>query len=120
MANAGLGILIALGIGIAATLALLYYRPGSQAHQYNDNERTRDYYSQQNSWSQTTNKRNTRQKNRKPNGAASEKKESICTICMTEGRDEFISLPCSHEFHRLCIINWKKESPTCPLCRYAL
>lgn len=117
MANPGLGIplVIALGIGIVVTLGVLLFGPSQpQSYDHENAQSSRDY-SHQNSWSQTNSSRNGHLKKRKQN--ASKKKESVCTICLIDDNEEYISLRCSHEFHKLCISNWEKQSPTCPICR---
>lgn len=45
-----------------------------------------------------------------------------CAICQLEpiGMGEWIyDLPCKHEFHRWCLVNWlvNMERSSCPLCR---
>ncbi|XP_068667377.1 uncharacterized protein [Aristolochia californica] len=42
-----------------------------------------------------------------------------CPICMDEyGKDNPpVETHCSHVFHKECILNWYKQSPTCPFCR---
>ncbi|KAH7476582.1 hypothetical protein PRIC1_000589 [Phytophthora ramorum] len=44
-----------------------------------------------------------------------------CVICLSElqsGADEFVSLPCGHQFHLPCIRSWLKLRSTCPSCRF--
>ncbi|PWZ25096.1 E3 ubiquitin-protein ligase RLIM [Zea mays] len=47
-----------------------------------------------------------------------------CTICLNDYEDgvEIAITPCPgrHEFHPRCIVNWLRQSNTCPLCRHAL
>lgn len=51
-----------------------------------------------------------------------------CTICMEEfningdgdGTVEVLVMPCGHEFHQQCIVQWLQTSHVCPLCRYCL
>eukprot|EP00268_Persea_americana_P010232 TRINITY_DN14147_c0_g1_i1.p1 TRINITY_DN14147_c0_g1~~TRINITY_DN14147_c0_g1_i1.p1 ORF type:complete len:216 (-),score=15.99 TRINITY_DN14147_c0_g1_i1:121-768(-) len=49
-------------------------------------------------------------------------KSSTCTICL----DDFIvgmhlkCMPCMHLFHKDCIVNWLKQSNSCPICRSKL
>lgn len=45
-----------------------------------------------------------------------------CTICLDELAvgAEASTLPCRHQFHRRCIVEWLKTSHFCPLCRFAL
>ena len=49
------------------------------------------------------------------------KKQKECTdcpICMdTINSCDLEHTPCKHSFHRNCMIEWKKRSNTCPLCR---
>ena len=55
---------------------------------------------------------------------------TICTICWDDLPDEaaepdaaalsITRLPCRHEFHRTCLMDWFRSqdvSPTCPICR---
>lgn len=46
----------------------------------------------------------------------------VCTICRDEmGEGEFINqLPCSHYYHRDCIVPWLELKNTCPVCRFEL
>ncbi|XP_017488190.1 PREDICTED: E3 ubiquitin-protein ligase RING1-like, partial [Rhagoletis zephyria] len=42
-----------------------------------------------------------------------------CSICK-EGlleRDDILITACSHNFHRICLLNWLKKNPSCPQCR---
>jgi hypothetical protein len=50
--------------------------------------------------------------------AQSEKKR--CGICLE--KENLISLPCheSHQYHQVCIEEWKKINPHCPTCRKPL
>ncbi|CAI5744878.1 unnamed protein product [Peronospora destructor] len=44
-----------------------------------------------------------------------------CVICLSElqsGVDEFVALPCGHQFHLPCIRSWLKLRSTCPSCRF--
>ncbi|KAL3661030.1 hypothetical protein V7S43_014046 [Phytophthora oleae] len=43
-----------------------------------------------------------------------------CVICLSElqNGDEFVSLPCGHQFHLPCIRSWLKLRSTCPSCRF--
>jgi len=42
-----------------------------------------------------------------------------CCICYDDYCKGMIMhmLPCDHIFHDVCIYNWFKKDPTCPLCR---
>lgn len=50
-------------------------------------------------------------------------KDIDCVICLEqlvlEGRN-IVCMPCSHMFHRDCIITWLDRSHCCPICRYDL
>eukprot|EP01091_Cochliopodium_minus_P018377 TRINITY_DN7439_c0_g1_i1.p1 TRINITY_DN7439_c0_g1~~TRINITY_DN7439_c0_g1_i1.p1 ORF type:complete len:200 (+),score=31.81 TRINITY_DN7439_c0_g1_i1:41-640(+) len=48
--------------------------------------------------------------------------ETSCTICMDDfvSRDKVVVLPCSHNFHRDCVVKWFHSSKLCPICRYEL
>ncbi|KAG7592222.1 Zinc finger RING-type [Arabidopsis thaliana x Arabidopsis arenosa] len=43
-----------------------------------------------------------------------------CTICLEEFKDgaRVVTLPCGHEFHDKCIVDWFATSHFCPLCRF--
>ena len=54
-----------------------------------------------------------------------------CSICLKElsyddrdcdGRDDqkMVQMPCSHVYHKTCIVRWLETSHMCPLCRYAM
>eukprot|EP01129_Flabellula_baltica_P002798 TRINITY_DN12665_c0_g1_i1.p1 TRINITY_DN12665_c0_g1~~TRINITY_DN12665_c0_g1_i1.p1 ORF type:complete len:141 (+),score=18.08 TRINITY_DN12665_c0_g1_i1:207-629(+) len=45
-----------------------------------------------------------------------------CVICMGgyEMGDEVNKLECSHMFHNVCLIDWLKQTNTCPFCRFEL
>lgn len=45
------------------------------------------------------------------------KNEDDCTICYNTLQEDSIKLRCSHMFHKSCINQWIKTSPTCPICR---
>ena len=48
-----------------------------------------------------------------------EEEVDACPICLEElknGESEQ-ELVCSHFFHKKCIVEWKKQNSTCPLCR---
>ncbi|KAI4338148.1 hypothetical protein L6164_016494 [Bauhinia variegata] len=47
--------------------------------------------------------------------------EGQCCICLDDFQtdmDESVTTPCSHTFHKVCILKWLKENNACPLCRY--
>uniref|UniRef100_K3WCZ8 RING-type domain-containing protein n=1 Tax=Globisporangium ultimum (strain ATCC 200006 / CBS 805.95 / DAOM BR144) TaxID=431595 RepID=K3WCZ8_GLOUD len=54
----------------------------------------------------------------------------VCCICLTKrsrchseqqrhdgSAQMMVKLPCNHQFHEDCVIDWFNASPTCPLCR---
>ena len=43
--------------------------------------------------------------------------ENPCSICLEvfQPNDEVMRLPCFHEFHAACVINWLKKSRCCPV-----
>ncbi|KAL3742523.1 hypothetical protein ACJRO7_017915 [Eucalyptus globulus] len=45
-----------------------------------------------------------------------------CSICLEDFHraEKVTELPCSHVFHRRCIIKWLEGSNSCPLCRSQL
>ena len=52
----------------------------------------------------------------------SENEEFDCPVCLKrcELDDEFCRLPCSHRFHKECIMPWLEKTSSCPLCRKEL
>ncbi|KAF8026031.1 hypothetical protein BT93_F2754 [Corymbia citriodora subsp. variegata] len=48
--------------------------------------------------------------------------EDCCSICLEEFHraEKVTELPCSHVFHRRCIIRWLEDRDSCPLCRCQL
>ncbi|KAI4338158.1 hypothetical protein L6164_016502 [Bauhinia variegata] len=47
--------------------------------------------------------------------------EEQCSICLDDYEVEMgicVSIPCSHHFHKDCIMKWLEESNTCPMCRF--
>ncbi|KAM6546712.1 hypothetical protein CsatB_027448 [Cannabis sativa] len=49
--------------------------------------------------------------------------DNNCTICqenlLFEGL-KIVEMPCSHLFHKNCIVSWLKINHLCPLCRYSM
>ncbi|KAL1214372.1 RING-H2 finger protein ATL70 [Cardamine amara subsp. amara] len=49
--------------------------------------------------------------------------EECCSVCLMRMEEEDVikSLPCSHEFHSLCVETWFNVSRKicCPLCRFS-
>ncbi|CAK7355637.1 unnamed protein product [Dovyalis caffra] len=47
---------------------------------------------------------------------------SSCAICLENmvTSSPVTCLPCSHKFHKTCIVLWLERSPMCPLCRFEL
>ena len=43
-----------------------------------------------------------------------------CSICMEINYNQVIITDCNHEFHKKCLFEWMKNSPTCPICRNQL
>jgi len=45
-----------------------------------------------------------------------------CAVCKDEYalNEKVIELPCSHTFHKDCIVPWLKQHNTCPVCRKSL
>jgi hypothetical protein len=40
-----------------------------------------------------------------------------CAICLEILTKNVKKLSCNHIFHKKCIVQWKRKSNTCPLCR---
>ncbi|EXC26030.1 E3 ubiquitin-protein ligase RING1 [Morus notabilis] len=59
-------------------------------------------------------------------GADEASKWCNCTICLEElsldwnDNQTVLRMPCSHLYHRDCIVQWLEISHLCPLCRYAV
>ncbi|XP_024029050.1 E3 ubiquitin-protein ligase SDIR1 [Morus notabilis] len=49
-----------------------------------------------------------------------ESKLMTCGICTEEVMigSQLIRMPCSHQFHEDCILQWLNKANSCPLCRY--
>ncbi|PKI47185.1 RING-H2 finger protein ATL22-like [Punica granatum] len=47
-----------------------------------------------------------------------------CSICTEEyvsgGSSEVVCMPCSHAYHRHCIIEWLRRNHVCPICRFQM
>ena len=45
--------------------------------------------------------------------------DDLCSICLNNLDDEqtYTLEACGHQFHTKCIINWFRNSSTCPCCR---
>lgn len=45
--------------------------------------------------------------------------EESCCVCMCdiEHKDVAIKLPCGHEFHEECVMQWLDHRTTCPICK---
>ena len=47
---------------------------------------------------------------------AHEDAEEICPICLEARVGDVVGLPCTHVFHRGCILRWFEEKMSCPTC----
>jgi E3 ubiquitin-protein ligase RNF115/126 len=49
-------------------------------------------------------------------------RQDECPICLSdfESKDQVISLPCGHLYHKVCGLQWLSEHNVCPTCRYKL
>jgi len=45
-----------------------------------------------------------------------------CSVCLSEIEmgAETLLIPCGHMYHSNCILDWLKQSNTCPVCRFEL
>ena len=45
-----------------------------------------------------------------------------CTICQVEYKlgDRLVKLPCSHDYHKDCVVKWLKQRDSCPMCRRSI
>ena len=48
-----------------------------------------------------------------------------CCVCLENisfggGKAKVLEMPCSHAFHKDCIVQWLQTSHFCPLCRYSM
>lgn len=57
-----------------------------------------------------------------PAAAGDDGGEKVCVVCMEKLRteDPTAILPCLHQYHEDCILQWLQQSRTCPLCRFML
>jgi hypothetical protein len=48
--------------------------------------------------------------------------KTTCSVCMEEFKlsDMATKLPCTHMFHKDCLMPWLQSNHTCPVCRFAL
>jgi hypothetical protein len=40
-----------------------------------------------------------------------------CSICMEKFNNDRINIPCGHNFHSKCILDWFEKDMSCPICR---
>ncbi|PON66848.1 43kDa postsynaptic protein [Parasponia andersonii] len=59
----------------------------------------------------------------------SEQQQQQCSVCMEklwfedqycEDDRKVVQMPCSHVYHKDCVVQWLETSHLCPLCRYAM
>ncbi|XP_022137468.1 E3 ubiquitin-protein ligase CIP8-like [Momordica charantia] len=43
-----------------------------------------------------------------------------CAICLDEIECGAVGMPCSHIYHRNCIVKWLQQNNLCPLCRFQM
>lgn len=43
--------------------------------------------------------------------------ERHCSICIENGKEDFVSTHCKHAFHRHCLAEWLLGHDGCPMCR---
>jgi len=46
-------------------------------------------------------------------------KNSECSVCQDDYKtgDKCVSLPCEHNYHKDCVVEWLKRHDSCPICR---
>jgi E3 ubiquitin-protein ligase RNF115/126 len=52
-----------------------------------------------------------------------EQEEAKCSVCiepLTQEEDDIIRMPCSHLFHKSCLLPWLEQHNSCPTCRFEL
>ncbi|GLJ24371.1 hypothetical protein SUGI_0465260 [Cryptomeria japonica] len=51
-----------------------------------------------------------------------ESRDFLCCICQAIllGGEKCVKMPCSHEYHEGCILQWLATSNSCPACKYEL
>lgn len=49
-------------------------------------------------------------------------KEQECSVCKENYKlnDNLTVMPCNHNFHEECLVNWLKLHNSCPICRMEL
>ena len=40
-----------------------------------------------------------------------------CSICFQKFDNDNYQMPCNHNFHQKCILDWFDKKKNCPLCR---
>lgn len=40
-----------------------------------------------------------------------------CSICLLKFNNDNYQMPCKHNFHQSCILDWFDKKKNCPLCR---
>lgn len=43
-----------------------------------------------------------------------------CPVCLLPYDDVIIEMPCTHCFHKDCLLPWLQKTNSCPVCRYEL
>ncbi|EDQ90446.1 uncharacterized protein MONBRDRAFT_36524 [Monosiga brevicollis MX1] len=57
---------------------------------------------------------------RAPDTKSDDSGSTECVICIDDLGPHCLELPCTHRFHKDCILTWLTDHYTCPLCKFHL
>jgi len=45
-----------------------------------------------------------------------------CSVCQSDYKlgDKLVKLPCNHDYHKDCVVQWLKQHDSCPICRRSI